>query len=227
MKAGEPYVGEKRKAEVAKSPKKEAAKEESKDTKKRDLKATAKKTIEPHQVRSRFSANSSAEGSLSNFCSNSENALLILLMTLYNRIDAIMLERLLDDNGEQAGIYAAGYRLLDAVNVFGLLFASLLLPMFAKMLKERISVQTLTLTSFQMILAFSTSVAITCYFFSNEIMALLYPDATAYWATVFSWLMFSFIPITSVYIFGTLMTAVVDFMIGFRANYLILTYPQA
>jgi hypothetical protein len=43
MKAGEPYVGEKRKAETAKTPNKDVVKEENKDTKKRDQKATDKK----------------------------------------------------------------------------------------------------------------------------------------------------------------------------------------
>ncbi|NJN78286.1 MAG: oligosaccharide flippase family protein [Saprospiraceae bacterium] len=59
-------------------------------------------------------------------------ALLVLLMTIYNRIDSIMIEKLLPDGLEQAGIYAAAYRLLDAVNIFGVLFGTLLLPIFAK-----------------------------------------------------------------------------------------------
>jgi O-antigen/teichoic acid export membrane protein len=64
-------------------------------------------------------------------------ALLILLMGFYNRIDAVMLERLLPENlgKEQAGIYAQAFRLLDAVSMFGVLVAGLLLPIFAKMLK--------------------------------------------------------------------------------------------
>jgi O-antigen/teichoic acid export membrane protein len=49
-------------------------------------------------------------------------ALLILLMMMYNRIDAVMLERILPNGDEAAGIYAQGFRLLDAVNMFALLF---------------------------------------------------------------------------------------------------------
>jgi O-antigen/teichoic acid export membrane protein len=48
---------------------------------------------------------------------------------------------------------------------------------------------------------------VNCYFFRNEIMQLLYPASTAYWATIFGWLMLNFIPMSSVYIFGTLLTA--------------------
>ena len=64
-------------------------------------------------------------------------ALLIFLMMMYNRIDAVMLERMLDDGDTQAGIYAQGFRILDAVNMFALLFAGLLLPIFARLLKKK------------------------------------------------------------------------------------------
>ena len=37
--------------------------------------------------------------------------LLILLMTIYYRIDSVMLERILDDQSVRAGIYAQAYRL--------------------------------------------------------------------------------------------------------------------
>ncbi|RPI46866.1 MAG: polysaccharide biosynthesis protein, partial [Bacteroidetes bacterium] len=48
-------------------------------------------------------------------------ALLILLMSLFNRIDSVMLERLLPDGREQAGIYAQSFRILDAASQFSLL----------------------------------------------------------------------------------------------------------
>lgn len=135
-------------------------------------------------------------------------ALLVLFMTIYNRIDSIMLEKLLSDGLNQAGIYAAAYRLLDAVNIFGLLFGSLLLPIFAKMLKAKDHIEALTFTAFKLILAFSVSVAICSAAFGAEIMTLLYQDnVTEVWVDVFELLIFSFIPVASVYIFGTLMTA--------------------
>ena len=135
-------------------------------------------------------------------------ALLVLFMTIYNRIDSIMLEKLLDDGLNQAGIYAAAYRLLDAVNIFGLLFGSLLLPIFARMLKEKENIESLTFTAFKLILAFSVSVAICSAAFGSDIMTLLYQDnVTEVWVDIFELLIFSFIPVASVYIFGTLMTA--------------------
>ena len=56
-------------------------------------------------------------------------ALLVLLMTFYNRLDPVMLESLLPEKlgNEQAGIYASGFRLLDAVNMIAYLFSVLLI----------------------------------------------------------------------------------------------------
>ena len=135
-------------------------------------------------------------------------ALLVLLMTIYNRIDSIMIEKLLPDGLEQAGIYAAAYRLLDAVNIFGVLFGTLLLPIFARMLAIKENIENLTFTAFKLIFAFSATAAICSSAFGTEIMTLLYREnVTTVWVDIFKLLIFSFIPIASVYIFGTLMTA--------------------
>ena len=61
-------------------------------------------------------------------------AIIFILMSLYSRMDGIMLKSLLDDDAVSAGIYAAGFRVYDAMNMVGFLFASLLLPMFANVL---------------------------------------------------------------------------------------------
>jgi len=135
-------------------------------------------------------------------------ALLVLLMTIYNRIDTIMLDKLLLNGLEQATIYAAAYRLLDAVNIFGVLFGTLLLPIFSRMLAQKEKIEALTFTAFKLIFAFSATVAVCCSFFSSEIMTLLYEEnVTEIWVQIFELLIYSFIPVASVYIFGTLMTA--------------------
>jgi O-antigen/teichoic acid export membrane protein len=134
-------------------------------------------------------------------------ALLALLMGIYYRIDAVMIERLLPDGKTQAGIYAASFRMLDAVNMFGYLFATLLLPMFSKMLREKSDINGLVKLSSELMFAGSTVVAVGCFFFQEPIMHLLYDDANPYWNKIFGWLMLNFIPMSSVYIFGTLLTA--------------------
>jgi O-antigen/teichoic acid export membrane protein len=64
-------------------------------------------------------------------------ALLIVLMTFYTRIDALLVLHFSVNNGTQeAAYYAQAYRLIDALYMFAMVFAGLLFPMFAKMLKE-------------------------------------------------------------------------------------------
>jgi O-antigen/teichoic acid export membrane protein len=134
-------------------------------------------------------------------------ALVIFLMSIYTRIDAVMIERLLENGEEESGIYGAGYRLLDASNMIGFLFAGLLLPMFAKMLKEKISILPLVKMSALMIWSGSITLSFATYFFQNEIVELLYLEATPYWGEVLGILMLSFIAVSGTYIFGTLLTA--------------------
>lgn len=134
-------------------------------------------------------------------------ALLILLMMIYNRMDSVMLERIHPDGAAQAGIYAQGFRLLDAVNMFAMLFAGLLLPMFVRMLSKRESINDL-LQHAGSILAVSACVfAISSYHFAEEIIAWRYHDNIAEAAQAFRFLILSFIPISLTYIFGTLLTA--------------------
>lgn len=136
-------------------------------------------------------------------------AVLVLLMTFYNRIDTVMLERMLPDGAVQAGIYASAYRFLDAANMIAFLFAGLLLPMFASMLKKKESVEKMVHLSFCLLVIPAFVVSICSYFYSHDLMGFLYRKTThgAESASVFRILMFCFIPISSTYIFGTLLTA--------------------
>ncbi len=134
-------------------------------------------------------------------------ALLILLMGTYNRFDPIILERLLPNGKEQAGIYAQAFRNLDAVSMFGVLFAGLLLPMFAKMIKQKENIVELLQLSASLLIIPSIVLAISCYFYSNEIMRWMYDNHFNESAPIFGILMFGFISIATTYIFGTLLTA--------------------
>lgn len=61
-------------------------------------------------------------------------ALLVLLMASYNRLDPVLLERLLPgETGDyQAGIYAGAFRLLDALTMLSYLVSVILLPIYTK-----------------------------------------------------------------------------------------------
>lgn len=136
-------------------------------------------------------------------------AVLVLLMTFYNRIDTVMLERILPDGAVQAGIYASAYRFLDASNMIAFLFSGLLLPMFASMLKKKESVEKMVHLSFCLLVVPAFIVSICSFFYSHDLMGFLYRKTTfgEESASVFRILMFDFIPISSTYIFGTLLTA--------------------
>lgn len=134
-------------------------------------------------------------------------ALAIFLMTIYTRIDAVMIERILIDGEGQAGIYAGAYRLLDACNMIGVLFAGLLLPMFARMLKEGEDYKELLQFSLQMILAGAIALSVPVFFFKEDIMILLYREGTAFWGEVMGWLILSFISGCVLYVYSALLTA--------------------
>lgn len=134
-------------------------------------------------------------------------AILVMLMSFYNRLDTVMLERMLPDGAEQSGIYAQAYRLLDATNMIAFLFSGLLLPIFSRMLKFHESVEPLVKTSFILLITPAIVIAIGCWFYSFELMQLMYKHHIAESAVVFSVLMTCFAAISTTYIFGTLLTA--------------------
>jgi len=134
-------------------------------------------------------------------------ALLVFLMSLYTRFDGFIIERLIPDGKLQTGIYAQAFRLLDAVSQFSLLFAALLLPIFSKMIKAKESVNSLVRFSFLLLLVPSIISVVVSITYSHEIMSVLYSNNIESSAIIFAVLMSSFIPISSNYIFGTLITA--------------------
>src|SRR5690606_34268534 len=134
-------------------------------------------------------------------------AVLIMLMMIYGRTDSVMLERMMHDKGYESGVYAQGYRLLDAGNMFAMLFAVLLLPMFSKMIKENEKVHQLVYSSTRLILVFSIPLAIVVAFYPHEILNLRYEVVSDVSADSFTYLMYSFTGICITYIYGTLLTA--------------------
>jgi O-antigen/teichoic acid export membrane protein len=134
-------------------------------------------------------------------------AILVLLMTFYNRVDAVMLERMLPEGKLESGIYAAAYRVLDSANMFSFLFAGLLLPMFARMIRFREPVEHLVKLAFTILITPAVIAVCTAIFFSYEIMDLLYNVHVEESAAVFKIIMGCFIASSITYIFGTLLTA--------------------
>lgn len=134
-------------------------------------------------------------------------AVLILLMSFFNRADSVMIERLLEDGKEQAGIYAQSFRVLDAFSQFALLFAGLLLPMFSRMLKTGERTEGLIEIASSLLLGIAVSVAVIGLFFNDEIIVVMYRSAEMRSPDIFSVLMGGFVFISFSYIFGTLLTS--------------------
>ncbi len=136
-------------------------------------------------------------------------ATLTLLMACYNRIDSVMIERLLPTNvaASQAGIYATAFRLLDALVMIAYLFSVILLPLFSKMLKEKEDIRPIVRTAFSLLFLFSVSATVILSCYKEPVIRLLYHDHIGDSVGVFTLLLPCIIPISMMYVFGTLLTA--------------------
>lgn len=132
-------------------------------------------------------------------------AALIFVTAIAYRIDSVLLERL--RGPESAGHYAMGFRFFEATNMVSFLFASLLLPIFSRMLHQGEKVTPLVSLSFRLMLVGTLLVASASWFWSEPILSFIYtaPDEEA--IAAFRWLMLGCAAFSLQYIFGTLITA--------------------
>jgi O-antigen/teichoic acid export membrane protein len=134
-------------------------------------------------------------------------ALLIILMSIYTRIDGILLHQLGANGNIEAGIYAKGFRLLDALYMFGMIFAGLLFPMFSNVLHDSMQkVRELVVLSANFLMSGVLVVVFIVILHAESIFQLLY-TSDAQSINPFYWLMLSFIGISMNFVFGTLLTA--------------------
>jgi O-antigen/teichoic acid export membrane protein len=134
-------------------------------------------------------------------------ALVAFAMTLYWRIDSVLIERLLPDGALQAGIYAQAFRLFDAIAMFPVMFGGLLLPIMSKELAAGNNIVPLASMAGRMLLAPLGIGAVTLATFPGEILDLLYHAPSAEAVSAFTVLMLTLLPVGAVYIFSTMLTA--------------------
>ncbi len=134
-------------------------------------------------------------------------AVLALLMLLYTKSDTVLLKELHSNGNEEVGIYAAAYRLIDALNMIAVLFAGLLYPLFSKMIKDNIQIDSLVKISFSLLVIPSIILAIFSFYYANDIIELLYTHNTDQVASIFKVLIITYVFICNGYVFGTLLTA--------------------
>lgn len=134
-------------------------------------------------------------------------ALLTLLMTAYNRLDGVMLEKLLTDGALQAGIYAQAFKFFEASNMMAFLVAGLLLPLFSKMLSKKEDVLPILFWANRFLLVPAVVLSFMVAAYSEHITLFLFKEQTESTTQVLALLMLSFIPVSVGYIYGTLLTA--------------------
>lgn len=135
-------------------------------------------------------------------------ALLILLMGIYMRSDSVLLERMLPEDGDtQNGIYMTAFRILDALNMFGFLFAGMLLPMFSRMLAKQNNVAGLVKTTANILLPVSLVILAHALFFNADVMNYLYDNNSEVGSAIYRFVMLSFPAYCIMYIYSTLLTA--------------------
>lgn len=132
-------------------------------------------------------------------------ALLILFSMFSGRIDAIMLERI--KGSFDAGIYAMAFRLGDMLTMISYLFAVLLLPMFSRQLAQNEEPRHLFSTSFRLLLAGCTWVALIAFFQPDAILNMLYTEHIHEASNVLPWTIASAAMFSLQYTTGTLLTA--------------------
>lgn len=136
-------------------------------------------------------------------------ALLVFLMSIYMRADSVMIERLCGDEGKmQAGIYASAFRLLDVANIFGIMFAGMLLPIFSKMFAQKEDIAFTVRTSVNIMMPIAFVIALVSVFWGDDMMQFLYHKASnQHDGLIFALLMCSFPAYCLMYIYSTLLTA--------------------
>ena len=134
-------------------------------------------------------------------------ALVIFLMFLYSRTDAVMIKSLLNDGTYQAGIYAGAFRIMDAFTMFTFLFASLLVPMFSKKLKNNEPIAPIYYQSLHWVIAIALTATFSVLAFQDEWMSLLYKDITDQSGPILGILMLAFAFKSTNFVCGSLIVA--------------------
>ena len=152
--------------------------------------------------------NRSVKGDLSKtFVNALPFGIIVLLMSVHYRLDGFLLERMHPEGDYEAGIYAGAYRLLDAANIIGFLFASFLLPFLANQTAKEKLADKVLLNCRHFLILISIIAVITLYFLAPWLNNLLYKEHSDYAVKILAWTM-AVLPLYYLtHIYGTLLTA--------------------
>ncbi|NLE35070.1 MAG: oligosaccharide flippase family protein [Bacteroidales bacterium] len=134
-------------------------------------------------------------------------ALVVFSMTLYWRIDSVMIERLLPDGATETGNYAQAFRLFDAIAMIPVMFGGLLLPIMTRGLTSGGDIRPLAAMAGRMLMVPLGIGAVTLAAIPGEILDLLYASPSAGAVDAFRLLMLALVPAGAIYIYSTMLTA--------------------
>ncbi|MEI9807278.1 MAG: polysaccharide biosynthesis C-terminal domain-containing protein [Bacteroidota bacterium] len=132
-------------------------------------------------------------------------AIIVLLMSFHSRIDGFLLERI--SGPEEAGKYAGAFRLLDAANMLGFLFASFLLPYVARQWSEGKEIAGVVLTIRHLLLVAAISLSCIVIFLAPWIQQALYHHTDSRSIEILQWCLPALIGYSLVQVYGTVMAA--------------------
>ncbi len=144
---------------------------------------------------------------ISVFRSTLPYALIVLLMSAHYRLDGFLLERLHPNGEYQAGLYAGAYRLLDAANMIGFLFASFLLPYISNLISKRKNIESIIFNSRHLLITFSIFISVTAVFMAPWLQAVLYSMDDISAVRIMQWCLPVLVFYSLIHVYGTLMTA--------------------
>lgn len=133
--------------------------------------------------------------------------LIVLLMSMHNRLDGFLLERLHVNGAHEAGLYAGSYRLLDAFNMVGFLIASFLLPYIARLKSESKSYDAVVLNARHLLVVISLWVTALALFISPAIIHLLYQKQGEDAIPVMQYCLPALLGYSLTQVYGTVLTA--------------------
>jgi O-antigen/teichoic acid export membrane protein len=134
-------------------------------------------------------------------------ALNIFFMTALMRADGFLLSRLSSARDYDAGVYAAAFRLTDAVNMVGYLLAGFLLPYVARHWPDRDRVSYVARICRSFLLFLAVVVSVVGWFYADWINQLLYHRQEPLVADVIRILILCLPPLAMIQIYGTHLTA--------------------
>ena len=134
-------------------------------------------------------------------------ALLILLMMIYTRVDSVMIERLHFNGKMEAGFYAHGFRLFDALFMFAMIFTGLLYPIFSQQIIQKKDFKPILASATKLLLGGTMALGIIAYFNAEIILDWIYVNDIISSVVPFQLLMLGFVGMAANLLFGTLLTA--------------------